>query len=178
MSRKPRDLRQAQGRPSPRHLDFLQKMGRKCKLFHVEHIVTPQWYVRQCHDGNPKMEPTNPGSHGYSIGERQNPHPNVAKKRDAAGHIGHNGQRGDASASEYMLEEAFANRHNSPSLRRGRGRLGHPRRQTPLLFVGRSHLAKLTLYSCGKGDLIQTLPRGGDIVYSQTDLSRLGTNPD
>jgi dipeptidyl-peptidase-4 len=33
------------------------------------------------------------------------------------------------------------------------------RRQTPLLFVRRSHLAQLTLYSCGTGDLIQSLLR-------------------
>jgi hypothetical protein len=40
--------------------DFLQKMGRKCKLFHVEHIVTPYRYVRKCHDEIPKMELTSP----------------------------------------------------------------------------------------------------------------------
>src|SRR5438876_595234 len=32
------------------------------------------------------------------------------------------------------------------------------RRQSPLLFIRQSHLAQLTLYSCGKGDLIQSLP--------------------
>jgi hypothetical protein len=31
-------------------------------------------------------------------------------------------------------------------------------RQRPLLFLRRSHLPQLTLYSCGKGDLIQSLP--------------------
>jgi hypothetical protein len=37
-----------------------------------------------------------------------------------------------------------------------------------LLFVGRSHLAKLTLYSCGKGDLIQTLPKNETCEHHHT----------
>jgi hypothetical protein len=40
------------------------------------------------------------------------------------------------------------------------------RRQTPLLFGRRSHLAQPTLSSCGKGDLIQTLPKASRTLRS------------
>ena len=43
------------------------------------------------------------------------------------------------------------------------------RRQTPLLFVRRSHLAQRTLYSCGTGDLIQSLPRNGEAGDGSVD---------
>ena len=40
----------------------LRKMGIMCKLFHVEHIVTPNRCVRRCHDEIPKMELLRPES--------------------------------------------------------------------------------------------------------------------